>query len=86
MPKLIALRPLYGDYGQVSPGQVFEADAVIAEKLETRGLAERYHEPREEKMLASPENKMQVAAPENKAITTEDMPPKRKRGRPRKRK
>jgi hypothetical protein len=83
MPKLVALRPLFGDYGQVSPGQVFETDDVTAEKLEARGLVERYHEPQE--MLAPTENKMLSASPENKTITTQSVPPlKRKRGRPRK--
>lgn len=66
MPKLIALRPLSGDYGTVHPGQSFVCDEQTALSLESRGLAERVRESGFiAKMLSRTENKM-LAVQENK--------------------
>ena len=59
MPKLRALRPLYGDYGRVVDGAIFEADEKIAMQLEARGLVERVF----------PQTKHVARSPEDKAIT-----------------
>lgn len=71
MPKLIALRTLYGDYGSVAPGQTFETDIVSAESLRARGLVEIYRDPslieRLFKATAPPENKA-IQPPENKTV------------------
>ena len=65
MAKLIALRPLFGDYGRKHPGETFEADEQTALSLESRGLAERQRDAGLlAKMLARYENKM-IAPPEN---------------------
>lgn len=65
MPKLVALRPLYGDYGAKHPGDAFEVDEQTALSLESRGLAERQRDPSLfAKMLTRYENKM--VTPENK--------------------
>ena len=69
--KLIALRPLCGDYGTVTEGQVFEAPEMYARSLQERGLARLHREqpavqgflPRLAKaMLGAPENKMMPPA------------------------
>lgn len=79
MPKLVALRSIYGDYkggsatgvraGLIHPGEVFEADDQQAESLETRGLAYRYYEPRvfTPKTVTIDEDKMlRAEAPQEK--------------------
>ena len=66
MPKLVALRPLFGDYGRKHPGQTFEVDEQTALSLESRGLAERQRDVGLlAKMFARYENKL-VVPPENK--------------------
>lgn len=75
MPKMKALRPLYGDYGRVTDGQIFECTEAAALSLESRGLAERHHEPLVNivaKMLGY-ENKM-LQPPHAKAMPTEPPP------------
>lgn len=64
MVLLKALRPLTGDYGKVSPGEIFEAEDDVAVSLESRGLAERFHFA--SKMQPAHENKM-VKPEANKA-------------------
>lgn len=41
MTKLIALRPLTGDYGFVEEGKLFQVEEEDAIQLEARGLAKR---------------------------------------------
>lgn len=59
MVKLMALRDIYGSYGNKNAGEVFETDDETALSLETRGLAQRHHEPAR-KMMPAPQNKMQL--------------------------
>lgn len=44
-----AIRPLYGDFGKVDPGQVFDVPDWAAKRmreLEAKGLVVRYRAPR----------------------------------------
>lgn len=56
--KLMALRDLSGDYGNVNAGEEFTTDNLTAEKLEAKGLVEMWR----------PEVKIQLP-PENKVIS-----------------
>ena len=45
MRRLVAHKQLFGDYGAVRSGEVFETDAETALALEARGLVSEYREP-----------------------------------------
>lgn len=65
MPKMQALRTIYGDYGLVHEGQKFECDEHTALSLESRGLAARAQKPGIlAKMMSRYENKMLEPAAE----------------------
>ena len=81
-----ALRPLTGAYGHVAAGARFTTDHRTAERLEARGLAQRYRVPvhRETRMLPAYENKaaggaVVPVAPTTSAPGRPVHPPLRKR-------
>ena len=78
MPKLKAIRGLFGDYGRVEPGQTFETDDASAASLESRGLAERWQDPtliqRLFKMTMPVENKA-LQPDENKGVAAPALRP-----------
>jgi hypothetical protein len=77
--KLRAIRSLTGDYGRVEPGGTFTTDSRTAERLESRGLAERFRPPEPlptleeiQRQIAQYRAKAIAASPENKAIIPEE--------------
>jgi hypothetical protein len=45
MKRLVAHKQLFGDFGKVRRGEVFETDEETALALEARGLVSEYREP-----------------------------------------
>jgi hypothetical protein len=65
MVTMTAIRQLYGDWGMKGPGEQFVTDSKTAEKLEQKGLAERYYE------VAVARPKTKVIEPETKVVEPE---------------
>ena len=66
--KLVALRPLCGDYGTVTEGQIFEAPEMYALSLQERGLAKLHREPARVQDFLPRLAKAICGVPENKMM------------------